>query len=87
MIISSVAGAALQSLKLGATIKQAIDSPRLHNQLEPNCTQYEKSFPVVSIISNNLARNMMVWQSYKSRKALFLMKYSLNLIISKLSIT
>ncbi|PAV82429.1 hypothetical protein WR25_27253 [Diploscapter pachys] len=58
MIISSVAGAALQSLKLGATIKQAIDSPRLHNQLEPNCTQYEKSFPV-EYVSRLQARGHM----------------------------
>ena len=66
MIISSVAGAALQSLKLGATIKQAIDSPRLHNQLEPNCTQYERSFPMVSVISNNLAKIIKVGKSYSS---------------------
>ncbi|VDM76620.1 unnamed protein product [Strongylus vulgaris] len=44
-IISGVAGVAFHNLWLKANVKQAIDAPRLHNQLYPNVTQYESNFP------------------------------------------
>ncbi|CAI4227332.1 unnamed protein product [Auanema sp. JU1783] len=44
-IISGVAGVALHALWLKADVKQAIDAPRLHNQLQPNRTDYEPNFP------------------------------------------
>ncbi|KAK5984452.1 Gamma-glutamyltranspeptidase [Trichostrongylus colubriformis] len=44
-IISGVAGVALHSLLLNANVKQAVDAPRLHNQLYPNTTSYEPNFP------------------------------------------
>ncbi len=48
-IISGVAGVALHAMWLDENIKQALDAPRLHNQLQPNVTLYEKRFPIVSI--------------------------------------
>uniref|UniRef100_A0A7I4XU89 Gamma-glutamyltranspeptidase n=1 Tax=Haemonchus contortus TaxID=6289 RepID=A0A7I4XU89_HAECO len=44
-IISGVAGVALHNLYLKANVKQAVDAPRLHNQLYPNSTSYEPNFP------------------------------------------
>uniref|UniRef100_A0A915E890 Gamma-glutamyltranspeptidase 1 n=1 Tax=Ditylenchus dipsaci TaxID=166011 RepID=A0A915E890_9BILA len=44
-IISSVAGAALHNLWLNKNVKEAIDFPRLHNQLKPNSTEYEPNWP------------------------------------------
>ncbi|TKR94550.1 hypothetical protein L596_008819 [Steinernema carpocapsae] len=44
-IISGVAGSALRSLWLKKNVKEAIDFPRLHNQLQPNKTSYEPNFP------------------------------------------
>ena len=60
-IISGVAGVALHALWLNADVKQviqwtdtvhslhlqAVDAPRLHNQLQPNYTWYEPNFPKV----------------------------------------
>ncbi|VDL70783.1 unnamed protein product [Nippostrongylus brasiliensis] len=44
-IISGVAGVAFHGLWLKANVKQAVDAPRLHNQLYPNTTCYEPNFP------------------------------------------
>ncbi|CAJ0559731.1 unnamed protein product, partial [Mesorhabditis spiculigera] len=44
-IITGVAGVALHALWLDANVKEAVDAPRLHNQLYPNTTQYEANFP------------------------------------------
>lgn len=44
-IISGVAGVALHSLWLEANAKQAVDAPRMHNQLQPNVTYFEPNFP------------------------------------------
>lgn len=44
-IISAVAGATIQALFQDTNLKQAIDYPRLHNQLKPNITSYERSWP------------------------------------------
>ncbi|CAD6184256.1 unnamed protein product [Caenorhabditis auriculariae] len=44
-IISGVAGVALHALWLKADVKQAVDAPRMHNQLQPNYTWYEPDFP------------------------------------------
>ncbi|KAJ1360012.1 hypothetical protein KIN20_018872 [Parelaphostrongylus tenuis] len=44
-IISSVAKAVVRSLVFGETIKQAIDSPLVHNQFTPDITQIDDSFP------------------------------------------
>uniref|UniRef100_A0A8R1EPC5 Gamma-glutamyltransferase n=1 Tax=Caenorhabditis japonica TaxID=281687 RepID=A0A8R1EPC5_CAEJA len=44
-IISGVAGVALHALWLKADVKQAVDAPRMHNQLQPNYTWYEPNFP------------------------------------------
>ncbi|CAJ0930223.1 unnamed protein product, partial [Mesorhabditis belari] len=44
-IISGVAGAALHALWLDANPKEAIDAPRVHDQLYPNYTSYEEKFP------------------------------------------
>ncbi|CAI2308072.1 unnamed protein product [Caenorhabditis sp. 36 PRJEB53466] len=44
-IISGVAGVALHALWLKADVKQAVDAPRMHNQLQPNFTWYEPNFP------------------------------------------
>ncbi|PAV81846.1 hypothetical protein WR25_03152 [Diploscapter pachys] len=44
-ISTTVALVASQCLRLDRTIKEALDSPRLHNQLLPNCTHYEGEFP------------------------------------------
>ncbi|VDO64075.1 unnamed protein product [Heligmosomoides polygyrus] len=44
-IISGVAGVAFHGLWLKANVKQAVDAPRLHNQLYPNETWYEPNFP------------------------------------------
>ncbi|KAH7726631.1 Protein C53D5.5 [Aphelenchoides avenae] len=45
-IISGVAGAAFHVLHLHHDVKEAIDFPRLHNQLKPNVTQYEARWPL-----------------------------------------
>ncbi|KHJ97057.1 hypothetical protein OESDEN_02974 [Oesophagostomum dentatum] len=44
-IISGVAEVAFHSLWLKANVKQAVDAPRLHNQLYPNVTWHEANFP------------------------------------------
>ena len=51
-IISSVAQVAIYNLWLGKSIRDAVDMPRLHQQLIPMELELEKRFPVVcSIIS------------------------------------
>ena len=37
----------IRNLWFGETIKEAIDSPRIHHQLFPMTFQYEKGFPLV----------------------------------------
>ncbi|VDM42737.1 unnamed protein product [Toxocara canis] len=44
-IISGVAGVTLHALWLDQNVKRSIDMPRVHNQLQPNYTQYESRFP------------------------------------------
>ncbi|EYC19365.1 hypothetical protein Y032_0024g1044 [Ancylostoma ceylanicum] len=44
-IISAVAKAIVRSLIFGETVKQAIDSPMLHNQFTPDIAQIDDSFP------------------------------------------
>ncbi|CAI4225030.1 unnamed protein product [Auanema sp. JU1783] len=44
-IISSVAKAVIRSLVFGQSIKEAIDSPMIHNQFTPDITQLDDSFP------------------------------------------
>ncbi|KAK6755934.1 hypothetical protein RB195_014367 [Necator americanus] len=44
-IISAVAKAIVRPLIFGETIKQAIDSPMLHNQFTPDIAQIDDSFP------------------------------------------
>ncbi len=38
----------IRNLWFGETIKEAIDSPRMHHQLFPMKFQYEKGFPSVN---------------------------------------
>ena len=47
-IISSVAQVAIYNLWLGKSIRDAVDMPRLHQQLIPMELELEKRFPVVS---------------------------------------
>jgi gamma-glutamyltranspeptidase len=56
-IISSVAQVAIYNLWLGKSIRDAVDMPRLHQQLIPMELELEKRFPVVSysFISLSLA--------------------------------
>ncbi|PIO74809.1 hypothetical protein TELCIR_03174 [Teladorsagia circumcincta] len=44
-IISAVAKAIVRPLIFGETIKQAIDSPMIHNQFTPDITQIDDAFP------------------------------------------
>jgi gamma-glutamyltranspeptidase/glutathione hydrolase/leukotriene-C4 hydrolase len=44
-IITGVSTVAFRTLFLGWGLKEAIDAPRLHNQLLPNVTEYERGFP------------------------------------------
>ncbi|CAJ0580253.1 unnamed protein product, partial [Mesorhabditis spiculigera] len=44
-IITGTAGIALHTMWLNSTVKEAVDFPRIHNQLEPNVTYYEEDFP------------------------------------------
>ena len=46
-IISSVAQVAMYNLWLGKSIRDAVDMPRLHQQLIPMELELEKRFPVV----------------------------------------
>jgi gamma-glutamyltranspeptidase len=46
-IISSVAQVAIYNLWLGKSIRDAVDMPRLHQQLIPMELELEKRFPVV----------------------------------------
>ncbi len=46
-IISSVAQVAIYNLWLGKSIRDAVDMPRLHQQLIPMEVELEKRFPVV----------------------------------------
>ena len=43
----------IRNLWFGETIKEAIDSPRIHHQLFPMKFQYEKGFPSVNISIND----------------------------------
>ncbi|GMT35975.1 hypothetical protein PFISCL1PPCAC_27272, partial [Pristionchus fissidentatus] len=53
-IISGVAQIAMRTLMLGWNIKEAMDRPRLHDQLMPNVTQFEQDFPpeYVQLLAN-----------------------------------
>ncbi|KAF8356156.1 hypothetical protein PRIPAC_97779 [Pristionchus pacificus] len=53
-IISGVAQIAMRTLYMGWNIKEAMDRPRLHDQLMPNVTQYEGDFPqeYVQLLAN-----------------------------------
>ncbi|XP_028968750.1 glutathione hydrolase 1 proenzyme [Galendromus occidentalis] len=46
-ITSGVAQVAFRHLYLGASVKESIDSPRLHHQLSPNTLYYQEGFPGV----------------------------------------
>ena len=46
-IISGVSFVAMKALWMKKDVKYAIDFPRLHNQLKPNVTTYEKRWPKV----------------------------------------
>ena len=48
-ITTSTAYVALRTLLFNQTVKQAIDSPRLHNQLYPTFTQYDEGFPAAYV--------------------------------------
>lgn len=48
-IISGVAGVAMQMMLAKKDAKFAVDSPRIHNQLRPNVTQYEDWLPQASV--------------------------------------
>lgn len=50
-IISSVAQVAIYNLWLGKSIRDAVDMPRLHQQLIPMELELEKRFPVVRFFS------------------------------------
>lgn len=50
-IISSVAQVAIYNLWLGKSIRDAVDMPRLHQQLIPMELELEKRFPVVRLFS------------------------------------
>jgi len=59
-IISTVAYVILRTMWLNETIKQAIDAPRLHNQLLPYVTNYESGFPeiFVNLLNQTFGQNM-----------------------------
>uniref|UniRef100_A0A0N5AJW6 Gamma-glutamyltranspeptidase 1 n=1 Tax=Syphacia muris TaxID=451379 RepID=A0A0N5AJW6_9BILA len=44
-IISATAQGIIRSLIFNQTIKESVDTPRLHNQFLPHVTQYEETFP------------------------------------------
>ncbi|CAJ0933157.1 unnamed protein product, partial [Mesorhabditis belari] len=44
-IITGTAAIALHTMWLNQTVKEAVDFPRVHNQLEPNYTYYETELP------------------------------------------
>lgn len=44
-IISAVALVAIKELLFNETLKEAIDSPRIHHQLTPNEINFDKDFP------------------------------------------
>lgn len=49
-IITATLQILLRVVYFNQTIKEALDSPRLHNQLQPYWTKYEIDFPNVSTI-------------------------------------
>ncbi|GMT06162.1 hypothetical protein PENTCL1PPCAC_28336, partial [Pristionchus entomophagus] len=53
-IISGVAQVAMRTLFMGWNVKEAMDRPRLHDQLMPNVTQHEGDFPpeYVQLLAN-----------------------------------
>ena len=55
-IISSVAQVAIYNLWLGKSIRDAVDMPRLHQQLIPMELELEKRFPVVCPPSSSFFR-------------------------------
>lgn len=60
-IISSVSQVAIYNLWLGKSIRDAVDMPRLHQQLIPMEVELEKRFPVVSKYSlDNTVRLVVV---------------------------
>ena len=56
-IISSVAQVAIYNLWLGKSIRDAVDMPRLHQQLVPSEVELEKRFPVVGCRSTRSFRH------------------------------
>ena len=53
-IISAVAQTVIRSLLFNQTVKEAVDSPRFHNQFLPNVTEYESSVPrtIITTLKN-----------------------------------
>lgn len=47
-IISAVAQVIIRALVFNQTVKEAVDSPRIHNQFAPFMTEYEDKVPTVS---------------------------------------
>ncbi|VDK86087.1 unnamed protein product [Onchocerca ochengi] len=68
IIISAVAQTVIRSLIFNATIKEAIDAPRFHNQFLPPTTSYESSIPkeIIMNLSDQRNQNMTVKQKLKS---------------------
>ncbi|CAM2729656.1 unnamed protein product, partial [Rotaria socialis] len=60
-IISSVAQVAIYNLWLGKSIRDAVDMPRLHQQLIPMEVELEKRFPVVRCQLNFLLQFSLIY--------------------------
>lgn len=46
-IISAIAQTVIRALVFNQTVKEAVDSPRIHNQFAPFITEYEDKMPHV----------------------------------------
>ncbi|VBB27867.1 unnamed protein product [Acanthocheilonema viteae] len=67
-IISAVAQTVIRNLIFNETIKEAVDSPRFHNQFIPPTTLYESSIPqeIIMNLASERNQNMTVTSKLKS---------------------
>ncbi|CAG9540394.1 unnamed protein product [Cercopithifilaria johnstoni] len=67
-IISAIAQTVIRNIILNQTIKEAVDSPRFHNQFLPHTTLYESSVPkeIISNLINERKQNMTAIAKIKS---------------------
>uniref|UniRef100_A0AC35TWZ4 Gamma-glutamyltranspeptidase 1 n=1 Tax=Rhabditophanes sp. KR3021 TaxID=114890 RepID=A0AC35TWZ4_9BILA len=67
-IISATAQTVIRTLLFNQTVKEAVDSPRIHNQFLPHTTDYENNVPkeIIEALVSKYGQNMTAIERQKS---------------------